>query len=213
MGLVCAGSAPGEEESQGEEVPLPTGSKGTLKEDDRVELDVPAEEILDKAYQLGHTYEKQFGGCCRCTLAAIQDAVPFVPVEDSLFRAASCLDGGATPVGVQNCGGFTASGMVIGHLTGDIARNGGQFCGGAGLAHRLLHRVYHRFQKAYGTVLCQDARKGTGGDCPEVCGRAARWVAEVLLEEFAGWKPPPDPPTSEDEAPPPDDSATDTRAE
>jgi len=184
LGLFLAGSVRGDEATP-ETVP-----GAALKEGDRVELDRPAAEIIEEAYRLGHDYEKRHGGCCRCTLAAVQDAVPFVPVEPALFRAASCLDGGATPVAVQNCGAFTGSGIVIGHLTGGITRQGGEFRGGTGLAHRLLHRVYDRFKEAYGTVLCRDVRKGAEGDCPEVCGRAARWVAEVLLEEFAGWKPP-----------------------
>jgi hypothetical protein len=184
LGLFFAASVRGDEEAP------ETPAAAALEKGDRVELDRPAEEIIKEAYRLGHDYEKRHGGCCRCTLAAVQDAVPFVPVEPTLFRAASCLDGGATPVAVQNCGAFTASGIVIGHLTGGIERHGGEFQGGAGLAHRLLHRVYDRFKETYGTVLCQDVRKGVDGNCPEVCGRAARWVAEVLLTEFADWKPP-----------------------
>jgi len=54
----------------------------------------------------------------------------------------------------------------------------------------LLHKVYHRFAEHYGTVLCRDVRKGAKGNCPEVVGRAARWVAEVLLAEFAGYQVP-----------------------
>jgi hypothetical protein len=106
--------------------------------------------------------------------------------EEGLFRAATCLDGGATPVAVQNCGGFTGAGIVIGFLCG--SRRNETFYGSAKLAHRLLHQVYHRFAKEYGTVLCRDVRKSMNGNCPEVVGRAACWTAEVLLAEFCGLK-------------------------
>jgi len=159
-----------------------------LQRGDRVEIEGTPEEVIRKAYELGHQYEKEHGGCARCTVAACQDAIPLVPVEIDLFRGATCLDGGATPVGVQNCGGFTGAGMIIGHLCGST--RGETFEGSAQLAHELLHKVYDRFKEHYGTVLCRDVRQGAEGDCPEVVGRAAQWVAEVVLEEFTDYEPP-----------------------
>lgn len=161
-----------------------------MKRGDRIEIEGEAEAILERAYKLGYQYEKEHKGCCRCTVAALQDAVAFVPVDLALFRGSTCLDGGATPVSVQNCGAFTGSGMIIGHLCGST--RGETFEGNAALAHELLHKVYFRFKEHYGTVLCEDVRKGAEGDCPEVVGRAARWVAEVLLEEFTDYVPPED---------------------
>ena len=111
-------------------------------------------------------------------------------MNEDIFRAASCLDGGATPVGVQNCGGFTGCGIVIGHLCGGISRDGDEFRGDSQLAHELLHKVYAHFKEEYGTVLCQDVRKNVKGGCPEVVGRAAQWGAEVLLAEFSDYVPP-----------------------
>jgi len=168
-----------------------------LKRGDRVEIEGAAEEVIERAYELGHEYEKKHGGCCRCTVAACQDAIPFVPVDVGLFRGSTCLDGGATPVGVQNCGAFTGAGMVIGHLCGST--RGETFEGSAKLAHDLLHKVYHRFKEHYGTVLCRDVRKGAEGDCPHVVGLAAQWVAEVLLAEFTDYQPPEEPEAKEPE--------------
>ena len=166
--------------------------KGPLKRGDQVPLEGKPEEIIQKAYELGYQYEKDHGGCARCTVAACQDAIPFVPVDVGLFQGSTCLDGGATPTNVQNCGAFTGAGMVIGHLCGST--RGETFTGDAKLAHELLHKVYHRFKEHYGTVLCRDVRKGAEGDCPEVVGLAARWVAEALLEEFTDYTPPEPPP-------------------
>jgi hypothetical protein len=167
-----------------------------LKEGDKIDVGGRAAEIVQRAYELGHQYEKEHGGCARCTVAALQDAVPFVAVDVDVFRASTCLDGGATPVNVQNCGAFTAAGMIVGHVCGST--RGENFEGSAKLAHELLHKVYYRFKDEYGTVLCRDVREGAKGDCPEVVGRAAQWVAEVLLEQFSDYQPP-EPPAEKKE--------------
>lgn len=154
-----------------------------LKPGETVDVDGERAEIIQKAYDLGHEYEKRHGGCARCTVAALQDALPFVMVDEGLFRGSTCLDGGATPTGTQNCGGFTGAGMIIGYVCGSTRH--AEFEGSAHLAHQLLHRVHDRFKEAYGTVLCKDVGKRAEHDCPKVVGTAAKWVAEVLLDEFA----------------------------
>ena len=154
----------------------------------QVEIDGDPEEIIAKAYQLGHEYEKNHGGCAQCTVAALQDAVAFVPRDQGVFRAGSCLDGGATPTGLHNCGAFTGSGIVIGNLCGRTrGRRGKEFRGGSGFSHDLIRKVCKRFEEEYGSVLCQDVKKGAGSDCPKVVGTAAKWTAEVLLEEFTDY--------------------------
>ena len=161
-------------------------TRRVLKQGDKIDINGKGEEIIDKACELGHEYEKKYGGCAQCALAALQDAIPFVAVDKDVFRAASCLDGGATPTGIQNCGAFTGSGMVIGHLCGRTRKKG--FQGGSGFSHNLIRKVYQRFKDEYGSVLCQDVRKGAEGDCPKVVGTAAKWAAEVLLKEFADYE-------------------------
>ena len=158
-----------------------------LERGDKIDLGGKGKEIIQKAHELGYDYEKQHGGCARCTVAALQDAIPFVTVDESLFRGSTCLDGGATPTGTQNCGAFTGSGMVIGHVCGSTRRE--TFEGDTKLAHQLIHKLYDRFKEEYGTVLCEDVRKGAKRDCPEVVGRAAKWVAEILLSEFTDYAP------------------------
>ena len=157
-------------------------TQGILKSGDRIDIGGDAKEIIERAYALGHQYEARYGGCAQCTLAALQDAIPFVPIDKGLFRGASGLDGGATPAGLQNCGAFTGAVMVIGYLCGRSREK--TFTGSTGLSHRLVRKVYQRFKKEYGSVLCKDVRKGAKSDCPKVVGRAARWTAEVLLSEF-----------------------------
>jgi len=89
-----------------------------LRRGDRIDVAGREGQILERAYCLGYDYEKRCGGCARCTVAALQDAPPFAKVDVGLFRGAACLDGGATPKGLQNCGSFTGAAMIIGHLCG-----------------------------------------------------------------------------------------------
>lgn len=172
--------------ASGEEAAADAGR--LLKSGDKVDVDDKGNEIVQRAYDIGHDYEKRYGGCARCTVAALQDAVPFVAVDEGLFRGSTCLDGGATPTGTQNCGAFTGAGMIIGYVCGST-RGAEGFEGDAALAHRLLHKVYDRFKEEYGTVLCGDVSKEAGHDCPKVVGSAAKWVAEVLLAEFSDYEP------------------------
>ena len=153
-----------------------------LSENDRFDIGDRAEEMIEQAYRLGHEFEKKHKGCCRCTVAALQNALGFVPPDKDLFRVASCLDGGATPTGIQNCGGFTGSGMVIAWVCG-----ANEF-GNTKLSHKLIRQVYEQFEKDYGTVICKDVKKKMNRNCPEVVARAAKWTAEVLLSQFTDYQ-------------------------
>lgn len=153
-----------------------------LGENDKIDIGDKGQEIIKKAYKLGYDFEKKHGGCCRCTVAALQRSIDFVPKDKDLFRAASCLDGGATPTGIQNCGAFTGLGMVIGWLCGTDK------FGNTKLSHRLIRQVYKQFEAEYGSVLCKDVKKKINHDCPEVVARAAKWTAEVLLRQFTNYQ-------------------------
>lgn len=188
-GLTCSWIRPDEASAQ-DARPEPPLHRG-----DRVDVAGREAQLLEDAYRLGHDYEKRYGGCAQCTVAALQDALPFVPADVGLFRAASCLDGGATPTGVQNCGSFTGAGMVLGYLCGRTRDK--TFCGDKQLSQELMRSVYRRFEQRYGSVLCKDVRATAKGDCPHVVGTTARWVVEVLLEAFADYHAPQTPATNE----------------
>lgn len=137
------------------------------------------QEISQKAYETGFNLQKSHGGCARCTVAALQEAMDFVPRDMALRRTASCLDGGATPRGVQNCGAFTGAGLFIGWLCGTAEFENPV------LARKLLKQVYQRFETEYGSVLCKDIKSKVPGECPKVVGLAAQWTAEAVLSQFA----------------------------
>lgn len=147
----------------------------------RFEMEDKGDEILNRAYELGYRMHQRHGGCARCTVAALQEAVDFVPDHPGLFRAATCLDAGAAPGTKLSCGCFTGAGIVIGYICG------GENFASRALAHRLIQQVARKFQDAYGTVLCEDALEQ--GNCHEVVGLTAKWTAEALLDQFTDHEP------------------------
>ena len=159
------------------------GATRILKQDEKINLRGDPEEIIQKAYELGFKYEKENFGCARCTVAALQDALPFVNRSEELFRGSTCLDGGATTTKIASCGAFTGSGMVIAYVCGST-RDKTAFIGDTKLAHTLIHKVHAQFVKEYGSVICADVRKVMEKNCPEVVGRAARWTSHLMIEEF-----------------------------
>ena len=160
----------------------PRKKRKVLGENDRLDVGDRGKEIIEKAYKTGHEVEKKHGGCARCTVAALQESIEFVPKTKALFRAAGCLDGGATPNGIHSCGGFTGSGMVIGWVCGNSEFGDTRLC------HKLMRKVHQRFDKQYGSVLCKDVREKANKNCPEVVGRAAMWTAQILLEQFTNYE-------------------------
>lgn len=161
----------------------PEERSGILKPGDKVNLKCDPEDIIQKAYELGFKYEKINGGCARCTVAALQDAVPFVTISEELFRGSTSVDGGATPTGIQSCGAFTGAGMIIAYTCGST-RVGERFSGDTKLAHALMYKLHDQFVKKYGSVLCADIREVMDENCMEVVGLSAQWAAEVLISEF-----------------------------
>jgi len=158
-----------------------TGFK-VLNENDRFDIGDRGTEIIQKAYDLGYLFEDKHKGCARCTVASLQDAIDFLPADEGLFRTASCLDGGATPTKLANCGAFTGSGMVIGWVCGT------QRFGDNSLSHALIHKVHKLFEEEYGSVICKEVRDKADGKCPEVVGKAAKWATEILLKQFTNYE-------------------------
>jgi len=181
VGLLLGGRLSAYGQSPGNERTKP------LKRGDKIALNGKPEQIIQRAYELGHQYEAKYHNCARCTVAALMDALPIIGEDDNLYRAATCLDGGATGTGIQSCGGFTGAAMVIGYLYGTSREE--SFADKSEFGHQLVHEVYRQFAREYGTVLCQDVRDKAHGDCPKVVGLAARWAAEVLLSEFSDYTP------------------------
>jgi C_GCAxxG_C_C family probable redox protein len=155
-----------------------------LTEGDRFNVGERGPQMVARAQSLGREYEGKYGNCAQCTIAALQDSIEFIPENEHIFLAGSCLHGGATPSGNANCGGFTGAGIVIGHLCG---RSREQFGDREAmqLASRLIREMTSRYEQVYGSVICRDVREKASKNCLEVVARAAGWAAEVLLKQFS----------------------------
>ena len=159
--------------------------------------------LCEKAYKLGFEYEKTYGGCSQCIIATLQDL--FSMQSDDIFISATGLVGGVGGLCDTGCGAYIGGAMFLSRLTGrdrvsfhdpesDISRTLG-----------LVTKLHDRFIQTYGTAICRDIHmklfgrtfflhdkdewakfEEAGGHtkvCPDVVGRAAQWVVEILGEE------------------------------
>jgi C_GCAxxG_C_C family probable redox protein len=155
-----------------------------LTEGNRFNVGERGPRMVARAQSLGREYEAKYGNCAQCTIAALQDSIEFIPKNEHIFLAGSCLHGGATSGGNANCGGFTGAGIVIGHLCGRSREQFGDR-GATKLASKLIREMAGRFEQTYGSVICKDVREKASKNCPEVVARAAGWAAEALLKQFS----------------------------
>ena len=161
-----------------------TRPQAPLTAKDRFDVGDRGPEMIKRASELGAEYLQKYGNCAQATIAALQDAVEFIPKSDDVYRAGNCLHGGATATGNANCGGFTGAGMVIGHLCGRT-RAQGPDREAMKLAMALIQQIAAKHEEAYGSVLCKDIRAKAEKKCAEVVARAAGWAAEAILKQFS----------------------------
>ena len=163
-----------------------------------------AETAAEKAYELGKKYERDYMGCSQCVIAALQDALDIR--NDDLFKAATGLAGGGGSCIDGSCGAYTGAILILGSLLG---RERDNFADPEGIRYQtseLTRKFRQRYIQEYGSVICRNVQtkilgrpyyladpeerqkfEDAGGHddayCPEVVGKAARWMAEIILEE------------------------------
>jgi C_GCAxxG_C_C family probable redox protein len=161
-------------------------------------------ETADRAYALAYEYEQKYGYCAQCVLAGIQDTFDFV--GNDVIKSAHALSGGLAGAGDGTCGAL-ASGVIAicckyGRERKDFHQTQMKF------PEELAKRLRDLFVEEYGSPICRDVQQKIFGrsfniwdpeeyeefekagahvdKCPEVVGKVARWVAEILLEEESG---------------------------
>ncbi len=164
-----------------------------------------AKTAAEKAYELGKEYEKTYMGCSQCVIAALQDALDIR--NDDIFKAATGLAGGGGGAIDGSCGSYAGAILILGLLLGRDRNNFIDLDQTVGFRTlELVRKFRDKYIKEYGSVVCRniqtkvlgrpfylvdgdDFKKfedaGGHGDagCPEVVGKAARWMAELILEE------------------------------
>ena len=74
------------------------------------------EEMLEKAYELGLTYENKFGGCAPGCLLACMETMGIV--NEDLYKASTGFSGGLGVTSESQCGALSGGVMFLGILFG-----------------------------------------------------------------------------------------------
>jgi C_GCAxxG_C_C family probable redox protein len=161
------------------------------------------QEVAEKAYKLGKEYEKTYRGCGQCVIAALQDTLDMR--NDNIFKATTGLAGGTGLAADSGCGAYIGSILMLGLLLGRERENFSDPAGIRFKTHELTRKLREKFIQEYGSVICRDIQNKILGryyyladpqeyekfhnagahdiHCPEVVGKAAKWMAEIILEE------------------------------
>lgn len=162
-----------------------------------------AKMLADKAYKLGYDYEKTFRGCGQSLLAALQDT--FDMRNDDVFKSITGIAGSAGMLADTGCGAYIGGAIFLGSLLG---RERDNFTDPEGIrfkTHELVRKLHAKFIAEYGTAICRDIHMKIAGRyyympdhdeftkfdnagahttlCTEVVGKAARWAAEIVIQE------------------------------
>jgi hypothetical protein len=167
------------------------------------------EKLIQKAYELGFTYERDYRGCAQCAIAGIYDALGIK--NDAVYKAGSGLAGGGGECTTGNCGGYTGASMVLASFFGRTKAEEGTEKGRADkyVSFRMTRAVHDKFQEKYNGVICSDVQKklyggrsfdlrieedkqafrdaGAHHDDDKCCmavGDGAKWGMEILLKEL-----------------------------
>ena len=175
----------------------------SLIEDQQLLKDHHKVAILKEAYVKAFQSEVAYHGCSQCVLLGLGNT--FKELPPLIFKAATSLSGGIAQCGDGACGAYSGAIMYMGLLMGrEVDQLGGDK---TDLYHSfaMAQRLHDKFIETYGGVRGMDVHKAmfktwyllrdpiqkqaftTVGAhelvCPCVVGTAARWVAEILLEE------------------------------
>jgi len=164
-------------------------------------------DILDDVYQRAFQYEARLGSCPQCVLAALKETLDVG--DDSIFKASQGLAGGTALSSEGTCGALAGGMIAIGSLVG---RTYQEFSEGQKkrLVFKYTRPLYDRFVREYGSSLCCGVQKKIFGrsyilldkhqyeafekagahvdKCTSVAGNAAKWTAEIILNELQGEK-------------------------
>ena len=161
-----------------------------------------SESLAQQAYDLGYKYEQTARGCGQCLLAAVLDTLKLE--RNEMFQSATALAGGVGLLGDGCCGTYLCGVMILGDKVGRSRENLADKEGHRFKTYALTAEYHRRFIQEYGTVTCRDIQAKTMGrgyfiadkdemakfeeagghfdKCPEVVGKAAKWMIELLDE-------------------------------
>jgi C_GCAxxG_C_C family probable redox protein len=170
---------------------------------------LPREQLLQKAYDLGVSFEKYSGSCSQCTVAALREILGF---EEVIVKIATSSCGGQAGLSTGACGGVIGGTIVLDYFLGrpanmvsatqEIPQGMEEFL----RAMEAARSLSNRFLRKYGSILCPQVQAKIFGrsfnhqdpldwqafmeagahtdptKCMSVVGNAARWTLETLIE-------------------------------
>jgi len=162
-----------------------------------------SKKLISEVSEIAYRNEKQYAGCAQAVIGAFKELTGS-KIHDDVFKAGTALMGGIGCSG-NACGSLTGAVMVMSIFLG---REYDNFSDPEKIrfeSSKLSKKLTDRFIEEYGTVNCWDIQrkimgrsfnswdkkeyaeflKAGGHDtkCPSVCGNAAKWTMEILIEE------------------------------
>jgi len=161
------------------------------------------EKLMKKAYDLAYKYEAERGSCPQCVYSAILETLNIG--DKNIVKAVDALAGGTSLSTEGTCGALVGGLCAISSIVG---RTYEDFSKGEGKRRVFLYskKLYDKFTKEYGSILCRDIHKklfgktfnfwdrkeyaefeSMGGHidkCTEVSGKTAAWTVEIILDEI-----------------------------
>jgi len=156
---------------------------------------------LQEIYDLAYKYEAERGSCAQCVFSAIMEVLKIGNPET--IKAADGLAGGTSLSTEGTCGALVGGTMAISAVVGrsyeDFSANNYKR-----RVFQYSKKLYDRFQKEYGSIVCKDIHKKLFGrtfdlmdkddynefekmgahvdKCTSISGNVARWTAEIILD-------------------------------
>jgi C_GCAxxG_C_C family probable redox protein len=161
------------------------------------------EQLLEEVYRRAYRYEAERGSCPQCVLSAIIETLGVG--DPGTVKAVDALAGGTALSTEGTCGALVGGLLAISSIVG---RSYNDFSKGGGNRRVFLYakKLYDRFVEEYGSPVCKDVQTKIFGrsfklldskeykefekmgahvdKCPSVSGNAARWAAEIILDDL-----------------------------
>ena len=161
------------------------------------------EKLIEQVYRLAFKYEAERGSCPQCVLAALRETLNVG--DPATIQAADAMAGGTALSTQGTCGALVGGLLTIGSIVG---RSYKDFSAGERKRRvfQYAKKLYDKFIEEYGSPLCKDVQKKIFGrsfnlldpkdyaefekagahvdKCPSVSGNAAKWTAEIILEDL-----------------------------
>ena len=166
------------------------------------------QKVIQKAYEIGFSEEREVRGCAQCAIAGIQDALGVR--NDAVYQAGSALAGGGAECIDGSCGAYSGGLMMISAFFGRSREEALAKSGRSTKydSFRLGSAFHDKFVAKYGSVICGEVHQTLFGrsfdlrndddkqlfrdagahedddKCCAVVGNGARWATEIILGEL-----------------------------